>query len=265
MYSDQGLYKKPIIKESTEQFSKSPDEQVKIRDTMQNEFINIVAHELRTPIQPILGLTEILRHRIKDTEQLQLLDAIVRNAKRLQQLTDDILDITQIEHHSLTVTKEQFNLNEVITNIIDDIIPDRHLYKNGKIIKLLYRPNDVFVEADKGRIIQVISNLLTNALKFTKKGFVSIEVEEKKREKGKQKKVVIMVKDTGIGLDSQILPKLFSKFATKSHRHREGGMGLGLFICKNTIEAHDGRIWAENNADGEGATFTFILPAYIKK
>ena len=181
-----------------------------------------------------------------------------------QQLTDDILDITQIEHHSLTVTKQQFNLNEVITNIIDDIIPDRHLYNNGKIIKLLYRPNDVFVEADKGRIIQVISNLLTNAIKFTKKGFVSIEVEEKKREKGKQKKVVIMVKDTGIGLDSEILPKLFSKFATKSHRHTEGGMGLGLFICKNIIEAHDGRIWAENNADGKGATFTFILPAYIK-
>ena len=74
-----------------------------------------------------------------------------------------------------------------------------------------------------------------------------------------------MVKDTGIGLDSQILPKLFSKFATKSHRHREGGMGLGLFICKNIIEAHDGRIWAENNADGKGATFTFILPVYIKK
>ncbi len=258
MYSDQALYKKPIIEVSTEKLSKSTDEQVKIRDTMQNEFINIIAHELRTPIQPILGLTEILQHSIKDTEQLQLLDAIVRNAKRLERLTNDILDITQIIHHSLTLMKEQFNLNDVITNIIDDVMPDKHLYKNGKIIKLLYRPNDVFVEADKGRIIQVISNLLSNAIKFTKEGFVTIKVEEK-RERDKQKKAVIMVKDTGIGLDSEMLSKLFSKFAIKSHSRTDGCMRLGLFISKNIIEAHGGRIWAENNADGKGSTFTFIL------
>lgn len=258
MYSDQEIYKKPIIEVSTEKLSKSTDEQVKIRDTMQNEFINIVSHELRTPIQPILGLTEILQHSIKDTEQLQLLDAIVKNAKRLQRLTNDILDITQIVHHSLTLLKEQFNLNDVIINIIDDVMPDKHLYKNGKIIELLYRPNDVFVEADKGRIIQVISNLLINAIKFTKEGFVTIKVEEKS-EKDKQKKAVIMVKDTGIGLDSEILSKLFSKFAIKSHHRTDGCMGLGLFISKNIIEAHGGRIWAENNADGKGSTFTFIL------
>lgn len=258
MYSDQELYKKPIIEVSTEKLSKSTDDQVKIQDRMQNEFINIVSHELRTPIQPILGLTEILQHSIKDTEQLQLLDAIVRNAKILQRLTNNILDITQIVHHSLTLMKEQFNLNDVITNIIDDIMPDKRLYKNGKIIKLLYRPNDVFVEADKGRIIQVISNLLSNAIKFTKEGFVTIKVEEK-REKDKQKKAVIMVKDTGIGLDSEILSKLFSKFAIISHRRTDGCMGFGLFISKNIIEAHGGRIWAENNADGKGSTFTFIL------
>jgi signal transduction histidine kinase len=234
----------------------SANEQLKVHDKMQNEFINIAAHELRTPIQPILSLTEVLRHKIKDTQQVDLLSIITRNAKRLQRLTEDILDVTKIESHSLKLNKERFNLNDLISSIIEDY--RNHIKKDNIAVKLLYEPNNkdniIFVEADRGRLIQVISNLLDNAIKFTKEGTISIITEEK------DNKVVVSVKDTGTGIDPEIFPRLFSKFVTKSER---GGTGLGLFICKNIVEAHGGKIWVESNDiyDGKkGATFTFSLP-----
>jgi signal transduction histidine kinase len=236
----------------------SANEQLKVHDNMQNEFINIAAHELRTPIQPILSLSEILRSKIKDTQQVNLLSIITRNAKRLQRLTDDILDVTRIESHSLKLNKELFNLSDLISSIIDDY--RNHIEKDNIAVKLLYESNskdNIFVEVDRGRLIQVISNLLDNAIKFTKEGTISIITEEKDNQ------VVVSVKDTGTGIDPEILPRLFSKFVTKSER---GGTGLGLFICKNIVEAHGGKIWLENNNiyDGKkGATFTFSLPVSI--
>ena len=236
------------------------NEQLKVHEKMQKEFINVASHELRTPIQPILGLSEVLYAKIKDTEQRQLLDTITRSAKRLQRLTDDILDVTKIESQSLKLNKERFNLNDVITNVIDEMIVNRE-FKNEKSdydnnnIKLEYRPKDIFVEADRIRVTQVISNLLNNSIKFTKEGKITITIE-KKDDDGEV--AVISIKDTGIGIDSEMFPKLFSKFASKSYQ----GTGLGLFICKSIVEAHDGKIWAANNNNQEkkGATFYFTLP-----
>jgi signal transduction histidine kinase len=256
------------------------NEQLKVHDKMQKDFINVASHELRTPIQPILGLSEVLHAKIKDTEQRQLLDIIKRNAKRLQRLTENILDVTKMESQSLKLNKERFNLNDVITNTIDDMILNRE-FKNKKNdddniddIKLLYEPKDIFIEADRIRLTQVIYNLLSNAIKFTKKGRIIITIEKKKDNK---EEVVVSIKDTGIGIDSEILPKLFSKFASKSYQ----GTGLGLFICKSIVESHGGKIWAENNdndhdddnnnnnnnnnnsiADSKekGSTFYFTLP-----
>jgi two-component system, OmpR family, sensor histidine kinase VicK len=226
-------------------------ERLKEIQKMKDEFINVAAHELRTPIQPILGLSEILHTKIKDIEQRQLLDTITRNAKRLQRLTDDILDVTKIESQSLKLNKERFNLNELIPNIIDGY--RNYIEKDNVQIKLLYEPNNkdnIFVEADRGRTIQVISNLIGNAIKFTKEGTISVITEEKDNQ------VVVSLKDTGTGIDPEILPQLFSKFVTKSFQ----GTGLGLFISKSIVEAHGGRIWAENNSDNRGATFSFSLP-----
>jgi signal transduction histidine kinase len=218
----------------------------------------------------MLSLTEVLRSKISDTEQQELLDIILRNAKRSQRLTNDILDVTKIESQSLNLKKEWLNLNDVITNTLDDIITNREFAKPyEKRIKLLYQPHDIFLEADKARITQVIFNLLNNAIKFT-------EAKENREEEGKEERivsiatentedgnVVVTVKDTGIGIDAEILPKLFEKFASKSFQ----GTGLGLFISKNIVEAHGGRIWAENNNTDdnkhdkvEGATFSFSLP-----
>jgi two-component system sensor histidine kinase VicK len=232
-------------------------EQLKLHDKMQAEFIDIAAHELRTPIQPILGLTQVIRSRIKEPQQQKLLDITIRNAKRLQRLTDNILDITKIESKTINLNKESFNLNDVITNAINDAITNDSLLKKGKdAIKLDYKPQDIFIKADKARIIQVISNLLNNAIKFTQaRGTIIISLQKKKDDNNDH--IVINVKDTGEGINSEILPKLFTKFATKSEI---GGTGLGLFISKNIIEAHGGKIWAENNADGKGATFHFSLP-----
>jgi two-component system, OmpR family, sensor histidine kinase VicK len=241
-------------------------EQLKTHDKMQREFINIAAHELRTPIQPIIGLSEVVLRNTKDAEQAKLLEVINRNAKRLSRLTEDILDVTKIESQSLNLKKEQFNLNEVITNAIDDITTNKIIsssYSKTKnpIIKLLCNIQDTFVYADKGRISQVILNLLNNAVKFTKdeKGIITVIVEKKdlqKQEQHNNKEIVVSIRDTGQGVDPQIFPRLYSKFVTKS----ETGTGLGLFICKGIIEAHGGKIWAENNSDGKGATFSFSLP-----
>jgi signal transduction histidine kinase len=231
------------------------NKQLEVHDKMQKDFINIAAHELRTPIQPILALAQVLRSRKeKDNngkeidEEVSLLDAVIRNAKRLKRLAEDILDVTKIESHSLILHKERFNLNEVILNTVQDI---RNEISDGKV-KLLYEfdKDSLFIEADRERITQVISNLLGNAVKFTKEGTISIVLEKK------DSQVTFNIKDTGSGIDSEILPRLFTKFATKSFE----GTGLGLFVSKSIIEAHGGKMWAENNADGKGATFSFTLP-----
>jgi signal transduction histidine kinase len=250
-----------------EQLTKAHEE-VKIHDKIQNEFINIAAHELRTPIQPILSLSEIVLNNAKDIGQAKLLEIINRNAKRLNRLAEDILDVTKIESHSLYLTKEEFNLNDVVTNTIDDMMSNKVLKaensnNNNRTIKLLYTPQDVFVNADKARISQVVSNLLDNAVKFTRDsgGTITIILEKKEDEfNNNAQHVIISVKDTGNGIDPDIFPRLFTKFATKS----EKGTGLGLFTCKGIIEAHDGKIWAKNNTDGKGATFSFSLPIVNK-
>ena len=228
-------------------------DELKIRDIAQKEFINIAAHELRNPIQPILGLSQVLRSKKEEGRkgQDELLDAIIRNAKRLQRLAEDVLDAARIGNKSLKLNKERFNLDDILSNAVKDYGNQIEKVIDSKM-KITYVHADIFIEADKGRITQVISNLLSNAAKFTKEGSIRVAAERKSSQ------IVISVKDTGTGIDSEILPRLFTKFATKSE---VGGTGLGLFISKSIIEAHGGKIWAENNIDGEkGATFYFSLP-----
>ncbi len=236
-------------------------EQLKAYSIAQKDFVNIAAHELRTPIQPILGLSEVLHDKIKDTKQIQLIDAIIRNAKRLQRLTEDILDVSKIESQSLNLNKQQFNINDIISNVVQDLPKQIEKGNNSNSnVKLSYKPtadDKLVVEADKARIVQVISNLLGNAVKFTKGKGSTITITTEKKQ---NQEVIIKIKDTGTGIDPEILPRLFSKFASKSYQ----GTGLGLYISKSIIEAHGGRMWAENNnnnIDGEkGATFYFSLP-----
>ena len=249
---------------------------LKEMDKMKDEFINVAAHELRTPIQPIIGLSEILRSRIRNNygdnhsdsnaENQEFIDVILRNGQRLGKLVEDVLDVTKIESQSLELHKERFDLNELIISIIDDImaaeaesmvygLPAKRKRKNNA--KITYQPRPLHVHADRNRIAQVISNLLNNALKFTSEGYVMISAEKKRDKNSNTHDVaIISVCDSGSGVDPEIMPRLFTKFSSKSF----SGTGLGLYICKNIIEAHGGRIWAENNKDATGATFSFTLP-----
>ena len=236
---------------------KEANEQLKQHDKMQKEFINLAAHELRTPIQPILGLTEIVSSKIKDTEQHELLDAVTRNAKRLQRLVDDIIDVTKIESQSLKLNKEELDLNHVITNIIDDY--NTLIVSGNHKVKLYFNPfkETLLIEADKEKISEVISNLLSNAIKFTKEDaiFISIEkIEDNNNDNNNY--ALVTVKDTGEGIDPEILPNMFSKFITKSFE----GLGLGLYISKHIVKAHGGKIEGKNNDNGIGAEFGFTLP-----
>ena len=253
-------------------------EQLQAYSFAQKDFINIAAHELRTPIQPILSLSQVLLSQKGNIELYEeQLHVINRNAKRLRILIEDILDVTRIESHTLNLKKERVNISQVILNTMvefeDQIKKDQN--KNAKI-KLSaalateiipfnkkeeetkrHKGNnqDLFVVADKERLAQVIFNIFNNAIKFTQEGSITISAKEK--EESDKKIVIVSVKDTGRGIDAEMLPRLFTKFASNSE---SGGTGLGLYISKNIIEAHSGKIWAENNSDGKGATFAFSLP-----
>ena len=236
------------------------NEELKCRDQLKDEFINVAVHELRNPIQPILGLCELLRGRETNIEKdEEILNVIIRNSKRLKQLAEDILDVARIESGTLTLNKEKFNFKEMIEEILRDFgykIVDSK--KNIKLAYEFYNNDEIIIEADRSRLYQIICNLLNNAIKFTDEGSITAIVERNNNDN----EIVVSIKDTGTGIDAEILPKLFTKFATKSTT--EGGTGLGLFISKSIIERHGGRIWAINNAatngDGNGSTFAFSLP-----
>jgi two-component system, OmpR family, sensor histidine kinase VicK len=249
------------IKESNKHLEQAYD-QLKRHDKTQKEFINVAAHELRTPIQPILGLTEIIYSKIdadvsqyEKQKQKEMLEVVIRNANRLQRLSEDILDVTRIEGQNLNLKLERLNLDEIISNAINDAKRSRHIKDN--VVLLYQRDNydndSVFIQADMGRLNQVLSNLISNAIKFTKEGSIIVNVKKEEKE---NKVVIVSVKDTGIGIHPEVLPRLFQKFATKSYQ----GTGLGLYISKSIVEAHGGKMWAESNTDGGGAVFFFTLP-----
>ena len=225
---------------------------LQVHNKMQQEFINIAAHELRTPIQPILSLSEVLLSKRGNIEEYDdFLKGINRNAKRLHRLAENILDVTKIESQSLHLKKQRFSLNDIIQSVLTDY---QRLVDSSKV-RLAMTPNDdiAIVEGDKERLTQVLDNILSNAIKFTEEGKITVTLDLMK-EKDKQN-VVVSVKDTGSGIDSEILPRLFTRFVTKSDR----GTGLGLYISKGIIEAHGGKIWAENNLKEMGVTVNFSL------
>ena len=239
-------------------------EKVKVSEKMKSEFINIAAHELRTPIQPILGVTDTMFSMVKDKEQRELLDIVTRNAKRLKRLSENLLDVTKIESQSLMLKKENLNLNILISEVLKEYVRKK---SNKQMIKIVYdfncKNDDIIVEGDRVRLAQVIRNLVDNAIKFTplyNNQQTIFVIVDRMKEEGKEEQAIVSIKDTGKGISKEVLSKLFSKFTTSDSNT---GTGLGLYICKNIVEAHGGKIWAENNKkngkEGVGSTFTFSL------
>ncbi len=209
-----------------------------------DEFISVAAHELRNPITPIMLFVDGLKEEFGDRPEIA---GIVRNIKRLQRLLQDILDVAKADNKSLAVKKVPVALND----LLKEACADAQNQAKGKDVKIVFEPaGDVSAMADPARISQVVYNLLDNALKFTDKGSITVAACSVSR------KVEVSVADGGPGIDREIMLRLFTKFASKS----DSGTGLGLYLCKAIIESHGGRIWAENNKDGGGATFTFTLP-----
>jgi signal transduction histidine kinase len=251
-------------------------EELRNHGKMQQEFINVAAHELRTPAQSILGYAELAKRNPRYMEKYEqsFLEVMYRNAFRIHKLTKDILDVTRIEGHTLNLDKIRFNLKDLIKSLVDDIQPRLLSDSDNNKVKVVYRSlehreeevqnniDTVFVQADRDRIAQVISNLLDNALKFTHQGLVSIDVSIKENKQGQkrenQNEVVVSIEDSGSGIDPEIFLRLFTKFSSKSF----SGTGLGLYISKSIIEAHGGKIWGKNNDEQKkpGATFFFTLP-----
>ncbi|HZE79076.1 MAG TPA: ATP-binding protein [Nitrososphaeraceae archaeon] len=266
--------------ELREQVEKA-NEELKYKDRLKDEFINVAAHELKGPIQPILGLSELLRRRkaidggtnnnnnnnnkiseMTVQEEREFLDVIVRNSRRLREFAENILDVAKIESGSLVLSKEKINLEDMINEVLKEFAQNTI---NKDKIKISYEYQDIntiIIVGDRSKLHQVIYNLVSNAIKFIQdEGTVIVSVTRKKHDYGTNNdySAVVSIKDTGSGIDPDILPRLFTKFSTKSET---GGTGLGLFISKSIVEAHGGRIWAENNRDGsKGATFAFSLPA----
>ena len=233
----------------------SANKQLEIHDNMQKEFINVAAHELRTPIMPILGEAELIENDIGDNEfasvSKEQISSIIRNAKRLDRLAADILDVTNIEGKSLKLNKSRFDIDEILSELVTEY--SRHIENDqakSKMVKILYEPIHVKIFADKYRITQVISNIINNSIKFTEQGSISIEGTTGNNE------LTIKITDTGKGIDKEIVNRLFDKFVSRS----EQGTGLGLFISKNIMESHGGTITGINNENGTGATFVFTLP-----
>jgi signal transduction histidine kinase len=257
------------------------NEQLRKHDKLQQDFINVAAHELRTPTQSIIGYTELLQQDIEfengkaSADIYESLAAINRNAIRLKNLTNDMLDVARIESGILKLNKEKINLNEKVRNVIKEITTINQQVKE-KNLTLQFVNDEInnrgsssgngsthyYANADKARIFQVLSNLVNNAVKFSdRNGTISISIEKVDSntyfQYGVEKNVLLVrVKDSGRGIDPEIQPRLFTKFETRS----DIGTGLGLFIAKSIIEAHGGKIWAENRVDSKGAIFTFSLP-----
>jgi two-component system sensor histidine kinase VicK len=232
-------------------------EKLSAHNAMQREFINIAAHELRTPIQALLGIIDLIESKTdirKEKVELSraIIEMMIRNVTRLERLSANILDASRIESNTLKLNKEVFDLNQKVLQVIDDL--KIITYRENKNIKIVSNsiPDKLEIYADKSRIFEVLSNLIRNSIRFSdeEEATIIVNVEQKGGY------AVVEVRDNGRGIDPEIMPKLFTKFATKSYQ----GIGLGLYISKSIVEAHGGKIWAENNRDGKGATFTFTLP-----
>ena len=242
------------------------NEQLKENDKLQKEFINIAAHELRTPITPILASIDSVELTVNSDGKKKVIlseeyyDMIIRNVKRLERLSSEILQAARIGSGTLRLTKEKFDLNRLISGIVVDAM--KSIPNEKRDIPIVFEPSHkdeaLVVEADQTKLYEVLTNLLQNAVKFTTEGKITVISEKSNVDGGIS--ALVKVQDTGSGIEQDILPRLFQKFASSSSSNTLGGTGLGLYISKSIVEAHGGKIWAENNAEGKGATFCFSIP-----
>lgn len=225
-------------------------------DSLQMDFLNIVSHELKTPLTPMTAYVDLLlKERLGSLteQQREALEIIEKNAKILKRLIWDVLDLSRLEAGNMKFSMQQIDLTEIVEEVIKNM--GTFAKAKGIIIESKIRPLPV-TEGDRERLSQVITNLLDNAIKFTpKKGIITVET----RKEGYS--LIISVSDTGIGIPEKQVEKIFTKFFQVDNRvaRKYSGTGLGLTICKGIINAHGGNITVESTLK-KGSTFNIILP-----
>ena len=236
---------------------KQADEALRELDQMKSEFIANISHELRTPLQSILGFTKLMmRDEVSDPErQREFLTIIDAQGEHLTNLINDLIDVSRIESGRFDIQKQHLSIGEVIHSAVQEL-SSLAVEKGMAIVEDL--PATLpGLEADGERLEQVMVNLLSNAIKFSHDGGeITIRAE------GRDGEVLVQVSDRGTGIPAEAIPHIFERFyqANGSMSRSAGGSGLGLYISKQIVEAHGGRIWVESNV-GEGSTFSFTVPS----
>jgi PAS domain S-box-containing protein len=234
------------------------EDELKKNERLKTEFMNIAAHELRSPVTPIKGYLDLIIHDNESDEKIKNWAKIsLRNAERLLKLVNDILDVARLDSDTMRFDMEKIDVVELLNEIVEDMRP---AITNKKLEFRVNIPTPLpHIIGDKNRLSQVLKNLIGNSLKFTDCGYIALEVEKKNNH------ILIAVGDTGIGISKDELKKIFTKFYqayTGEDRNNEG-TGLGLFISKEIVKKHKGIIWAESEV-GKGSRFVVQLP-YIYK
>lgn len=226
-------------------------------EQIKTQFLANMSHEIRTPMNGVLGLLEILDNKVSDKEHKQLVQRITESAKTLLTIVNDILDLSKLEAGKLQIESIHFNVKQLLLNVVRTF---NHTAKS-KDIKLTLRSKDIsqdWWQADPTRITQILNNLVSNALKFTEQGSVSIAVEEVNQNDKLFLRFIIT--DTGIGLSDEQRLRLFNKFeqADNSTTRKYGGTGLGLSICKSLVEMMQGEVSVQSTP-GQGSEFSFTV------
>ncbi len=233
---------------------------------MKDEFLAVLSHELRSPLNAILGWTQILRTRkLSDEATARALETIERNAKAQTQLIEDLLDVSRIIRGKLSLNIQPLNLASVIEAAMNTVRPAA----DAKGIQLEFIPTakTELISGDADRLQQVVWNLLSNSIKFTPQaGRVEVRVDSDTKDRLERRYTQIQVIDTGKGISSEFLPHVFDRFrqADSTTTRSYGGLGLGLAIVRHLVELHGGTVQAESPGEGKGATFTVKLPLLEK-
>lgn len=246
-------------RKKVESMIKEEIEKLKELDQIRRDLITRVSHELKTPLFIVYSGSEFLLNNYKDQisdESLEIIKMIYRGSKRLNLLIANLLDASRIESSKLELKKKRENFVEIIKKCIDDIL---HLVNKRSLSLNIDLPKELYIEVDKIRIEQVIINILLNAVKNTSKnGKIYISLEEH------ENYIYIIIKDTGVGFTKNEMELVFKKFG-KIERYGMGldidinGSGLGLYISKEIVDLHGGKIWVESKGRNKGSTFIVKL------
>ena len=249
-------------KSSEKQLRQARDDAEKAR-MAQSEFLSLMSHEIRTPLNTVVSLTDLMLDDKLSDDQKENLSTVKFSAHHLLQLIDDILDFNKIEAGNLVFEKTESDIRSLVNGLVKTL----KMKAEDKNLKLLVQIDDELPEimrADTLRLRQILLNMLSNAIKFTNEGYVSLKIESRAGRKKDEKNIYFKVKDSGIGIHADRLNAIFEKFtqAETSTSRKYGGSGLGLTICKRLVELQGGEIFAKSKP-GEGSVFSFYLPMEI--